>query len=96
MKLVDCEPRFVRYDGNREIEGQMTIANAQGICFDEPAKGVRLCIPFRNRGVPDHINGGQQWEVVSGSSFADLTLSPSIDASKYGLWHGFITNGECV
>lgn len=26
---------------------------------------------------------------------ADLTVTPSIDASKSGHWHGFITNGEC-
>lgn len=23
-----------------------------------------------------------------------LTLTPSVDASKHGHWHGFITNGE--
>jgi Family of unknown function (DUF6527) len=30
----------------------------------------------------------------NGETFADLTLAPSIDASKSGHWHGFITNGE--
>jgi Family of unknown function (DUF6527) len=29
-----------------------------------------------------------------GATFDTLTLSPSIDASKSGHWHGFITNGE--
>jgi hypothetical protein len=30
----------------------------------------------------------------TGESFETLTLSPSVDASKVGHWHGFITNGE--
>ncbi len=29
-----------------------------------------------------------------GDTFENLTLTPSIDASKFGCWHGFITNGE--
>jgi len=29
-----------------------------------------------------------------GNDFATLTVSPSIDASASGNWHGFITNGE--
>lgn len=26
--------------------------------------------------------------------FENVTLIPSVDASKFGHWHGFITNGE--
>lgn len=29
-----------------------------------------------------------------GDSFENLTLTPSVDASSSGHWHGFITNGE--
>jgi hypothetical protein len=29
-----------------------------------------------------------------GNDFATLTVTPSIDASNSGNWHGFITNGE--
>lgn len=32
-----------------------------------------------------------KWE---GDSFENLTVTPSIDASASGNWHGFITNGE--
>jgi hypothetical protein len=32
----------------------------------------------------------------SGTTFEDLTLSPSIDASSVGHWHGHITNGEAT
>jgi hypothetical protein len=30
----------------------------------------------------------------SGDNFDTLTLSPSVDASQHGHWHGFIQNGE--
>ena len=30
----------------------------------------------------------------SGKDFSTLTVTPSIDASASGNWHGFITNGE--
>lgn len=34
------------------------------------------------------------WQ-FSGQDFETLTVSPSIDASASGHWHGNITNGEC-
>ena len=30
----------------------------------------------------------------TGETFETLSLSPSVDASAFGCWHGFITNGE--
>lgn len=30
----------------------------------------------------------------TGETFETLTLTPSIDASKGGHWHGFVTNGQ--
>lgn len=34
------------------------------------------------------------WDLVGQDDFATLTLTPSIDASKNGHWHGFVTAGE--
>lgn len=31
---------------------------------------------------------------INGSDFETMTVTPSIDASAAGHWHGFITNGE--
>jgi hypothetical protein len=31
---------------------------------------------------------------MGGQTFEDLTLTPSIDVSAAGHWHGFITNGD--
>lgn len=37
------------------------------------------------------------WAVAGGiesATFETLSVTPSLDGSKGGLWHGFITNGE--
>ena len=31
---------------------------------------------------------------MSGNDFSDMSITPSIDASISGHWHGFITGGE--
>jgi len=38
---------------------------------------------------------GYLWQ-RTGETFEDMTLSPSIDASNSGHWHGHITNGEVL
>ncbi len=34
------------------------------------------------------------WAMKDGPIFETMTITPSIDASASGHWHGFITNGE--
>lgn len=34
------------------------------------------------------------WRIVGGSTFDDISIQPSLDASASGNWHGHITNGE--
>jgi hypothetical protein len=39
------------------------------------------------------------WTVAGGidtATFETMTVTPSLDGSKGGLWHGHITNGEIV
>lgn len=43
--------------------------------------------------VPDVAPDARWWH-RTGDTFETLTLTPSIDASAYGHWHGFITRGE--
>jgi hypothetical protein len=43
-------------------------------------------------GVPPE-RGGLRWHRV-GDTFDTLTLTPSIDCSRFGHFHGFITGGE--
>ncbi len=37
---------------------------------------------------------GVVWTRVAGDTFETLSLSPSVDASRAGCWHGFVTNGD--
>jgi hypothetical protein len=39
------------------------------------------------------VAGETIWTVISGDSFDNLSLHPSVDASPVH-WHGWITNGE--
>jgi hypothetical protein len=32
----------------------------------------------------------------TGDTYDTLTLSPSVDVSKHGHWHGFVTNGDII
>lgn len=36
------------------------------------------------------------WAITGGSTFDDISIMPSLDASASGNWHGHITAGEIV
>jgi Family of unknown function (DUF6527) len=99
MKLIDLEPKwYVLHEG-----GPRT-----GLTFQCPhCRQVRLGVAFHPHGVaaiaehePDaHQPTGPIWTIAGDQdchSFENVTLTPSVDASKFGHWHGFITNGECA
>ena len=84
-----------------------TLHEAQGIEFDcpkcrDPNRAHRIQVAFHGRGVLEHHGSRNKdgkptrWHVVGGSSFDDLSLSPSIDCtpSDPNCWHGHITAGE--
>jgi len=88
MKLTDRDPRFVT-EGGRRI----------GIRFDCP------CATCLSSGSPTQLRvmvdppfdsgptGTHAWQ-RTGDTFEDITLTPSIDASETGHWHGYLTAGE--
>lgn len=97
MKLNELAPRyFVSSLSGHPI----------GITFGCPhchETGQRLAIAIHIDGTgidPDPLNPQQFptderiWTVAGGDSFDNLSLSPSIDASASGHWHGYITGGE--
>lgn len=47
---------------------------------------------------PDYMakRPGKHFWKRTGDTFENLTISPSVDVSKEGHWHGHITNGEIV
>lgn len=93
MRLLDLEATLVRCelrDGSEYHVPVDGLASAQGVRFLCPCgEGHALVVWFANRGVPDGIEPLPRWE-MSGSSLADLTLRPSVNAR---CWHGFVTGG---
>jgi hypothetical protein len=110
MKLADLEPHWsldadiVIGGVNEHFEGRL----GMGITFACP-HCVALHPSELNRGGPVQFlgvwfanpidgktpsdNAKHLWQ-RTGDSFETLTLSPSIDVSADGHWHGFIQNGE--
>jgi hypothetical protein len=98
VKLTELNPRWA-IDADIVVGGGQVVHNAHrtgmAITFDCPhCRTVRLAVFFANpvdAGLPsdDH----RLWH-RSGTTFEDLSLTPSIDASESGHWHGYITNGK--
>lgn len=71
-----------------------------GVQFANPVQGgeaVEMTNAERLRHVHDlrtfDVPPGTLW-TRTGETFADMSLSPSVDASASGHWHGHVTNGE--
>lgn len=94
MKLTELDPRWLALES-----GGLRV----GLSFECPhCRSCRLAVLFHHAGrdalddsyihahspSTDHIWG------ITGDNFESLSLSPSVDASKSGHWHGFVTNGE--
>lgn len=95
MRLIDLNPHwFVLEDGGPRV----------GLTFDCPhCRMTRLGVAFHHsarqalddayilakHGAPD----AQHIWTMTGDDFPTLSLSPSVDASASGHWHGFITDG---
>jgi hypothetical protein len=98
MRLLDLNPRwFVLEEGGPIV----------GLGFQCPHCLIqRLSVLFHHSGasaagedqyIRAHHGGAADrfiWDLPGQQDFETLTLTPSIDASKSGHWHGFITGGE--
>jgi len=98
VRLTDLNPRWCM-DADIVIGGvkrHYDDRHGMALSFDCPHCRVqRLAVWFANPidGLPPTDDATQLWH-RDGESFENLTLSPSIDASAHGHWHGFIRNGE--
>lgn len=97
-KLSELRPHWIGLSASQDAIG-VTFecphcrSTRIGVFFDEPVRrGEQAHI--RDFGdIPFVSPGTKQWH-REGETFETLTLSPSIDTSSVGHWHGFITNGE--
>jgi hypothetical protein len=105
MRLLDLDPQWIMRDGKRIGFTFVCPTNAafRQSCFPDPPKVSEQCDLF------DAMHGehtmvqpcgpNKRWRIAGGiesASFETMTVSPSLDGSPGGLWHGFITNGQIV
>ncbi len=101
MRLVDLEPHWVGLMPGHAIGITFLCPHCHqcrvGVLFDVPIGGNSIeGIIGRSLTVAlqQAANSNmKQWH-RQGDTFETLSLSPSIDTSEHGHWHGFITNGE--
>lgn len=97
MRLLELEPELLVVEEPGKLYRKTDeLAKADGVTFLCP-KGCShyVGVWFSGRGAtPAEEPGPARWS-VSGTSLADMTLSPSINLTGPGCgWHGFVTGGE--
>ena len=100
MTLADLDARWVGLHG----WSSDSIYHI-GVSFNSPKTGKRLAVLFSpaidpdglaaKYGWPEPFPQEKKWTRV-GDSFGTLSLSPSIDFSADGEWHGFIQEGKIL
>lgn len=108
VRLLDLDPKWVHeynvLKPSWRRADHLCPQTAQGIlflcpqCFHNrggPVGTHSVLLWFADRGVPlDVLPGPGRWN-VSGSSFEDLTLTPSVNLDNEH-WHGYIDRGVCT
>lgn len=99
MRLTELNPRWVGIHGWSSDSIYYI-----GVTFNSPMRpGQRLAVLFTPAIDPDGLAAKYGWGQPfpeskkwsrTGETFDSLTLTPSLDFSAAGDWHGFITNGE--
>ena len=98
MRLTERDPHWVSESVTRHGQA-MGFECPCKVCM-KSANPLRLSVPFANPldgGTPvkGFNTSGFLWH-REGETFETITVSPSVDASGFGHWHGVITNGELV
>ena len=105
MRLLDLDPRWLMKDDKRigfTFNGPLARGFRQSCFVFSPPTRDQWRIFEENLGDENEVQGctpGTQWTIAGGiesADFATLSVSPSIDGSAGGEWHGFITNGQIV
>lgn len=109
MKLVELEPRWFSVNGNDDKDGvtflcpcclaQPEKQTRLAVQFANPI-GCEPKSLMTNKQKTEHVHElrtfdvppGFLWQRI-GETFETLTLTPSVDCSASGHWHGFINAG---
>lgn len=103
MKLTELDPRWLTKEGRRVGFTFVSPTNPQWrqSCFVIPVPRREQWDLFEQQGL-ENVQGCRPdfaWTVNGGiecATFETITVTPSLDGSAGGLWHGFITNGEIL
>ena len=109
MRLVDRDPRWIMLDGVRvgfAFRSPIREDNFWQTCFPvPPGPNRRDQWDIAQEAIGDEraiiqgCNREHRWTIAGGieaATFETMTVTPSLDGSAGGAWHGFITNGEIV
>jgi hypothetical protein len=105
MRLLDLDPKWLVLDGRRVGFTFISPTNPQyrQSCFTEQLPRAEQWRLFEEaHGEEFQVQGCRSdfaWTVVDGiaaADFATISVTPSLDGSAGGLWHGYITRGEIV
>lgn len=111
MRLTDLEPRWLMKDGVRlgfAFRSPTCRPASQRIywqtCMENPPSVSDQIDLWVANGFEDHhllqpCNPAAHWRCtppLPEADFGNISVTPSLDGSAGGLWHGFITNGEIV
>lgn len=100
MRLNDLDPKWITKDGKRIgfTFRSPTDPKWRQSCFENPPPRREQWELFEDDDVQG-CNPAAHWTIqgsIESAAFETLTVTPSLDGSAGGLWHGFITNGEIV
>jgi hypothetical protein len=106
MRLADLHPRWIGdHDAPPDAKQgvgfecphcrsvRLCVWFANPICPNPPVDPAAANLRQATHGhLADHHMGDQHWQ-RTGDTFETLTLSPSIDCSRFGHWHGHVQDG---
>lgn len=100
MRLAELKPKWVVPNG--WVGSERFACGVTFRCPHCPETGQRIGVAFWPPIDPDGLVEKYSfknwhplsWVRASGDTFDTLTLSPSLDISVAGHWHGHIVNGE--
>lgn len=97
MRLIDLSPRWLSPDvfmfRSPSGHGNWLTCKRVAMSFKDQAKLIYVDNPDLKGEVIVTTVDHMAW-AFTGNDFNTLSVTPSIDASNSGNWHGFITNGE--
>lgn len=102
MKLTELSPRWIAHDGNDKAALIFKCPHCRETWLTCTFQSIKMSTQLElyrpegeaSRGDVVPSRQDYAWR-RNGDDFETLSVTPSVDASSSGHWHGFITNGLC-